>query len=125
MPDLCLLCRLQEGGGCGDPPPPRYTLDDLLVVMPSSHDRLSLIDASRDWRAGMKAFVLLDRPIDGINISTAFLDKKSEFQETYGYFGDMHDSRRWSQVGDARYCGLLMVHACTLRQSRHSGTSSC
>ena len=101
-------CRLQEAG-CGGPPEPRYTLNDLLVVMPSSHDRLSLIDASRDWRAGMKAFVLLDRPIDGINISTAFLDKKEEFQETYGYFGDMHDSRRWSQVGDARCSPALSV----------------
>ena len=49
--------RLQQPpgvqAGCSTPAP-RYTLNDLLVVMPSSHDRLSLVDASRDWREGMK-----------------------------------------------------------------------
>ena len=79
--------------------------------------------------ASTQAFVLLDRPIDGINISTAFLDQKERYKETYGYFGDMHDSRRWSQAGDARcagdHLGWLRPWRCHRERGVKTGACPC
>lgn len=38
---------------------PRYGLQDLLVVIPTSHDRLSLVEAGRSWRSGMQVQYML------------------------------------------------------------------
>ncbi|KAK9799721.1 hypothetical protein WJX73_004054 [Symbiochloris irregularis] len=75
---------------------------DLLVVMPTTIDRLALVEAGRTWRKGLQAYIVLDRPLEGANVSSSLLAGIDEYQETYGHFGDIHNGRIWSQPGDAR-----------------------
>ena len=83
----------------------RYTLQDLLVVIPSSHDRLSLVEAGRAWRKGMQAFIVLDRPLDTRSASQSFLDGREEYRESFGHYADVTDGHVWSTPGDARCSG--------------------
>ena len=76
------------------------------MVMPTTHQRLALVEAGRRWRKGMQAYIVLDRPLDKSLASPSLLAGIDEYQETYGYFGDIHNGRIWSQPGDARWCLL-------------------
>lgn len=72
------------------------------MVMPTTLDRLALVEAGRTWRKGMQAYIVLDKPLEFANASASLLDGIQEYQETYGHFGDIHNGRIWSQPGDAR-----------------------
>ncbi|KAK9816501.1 hypothetical protein WJX72_001161 [[Myrmecia] bisecta] len=62
----------------------KYTRADLLVVMPTSHDRLALVEASRRWRRGIRTFVLADKPL-----SPTLMDKARLHRETWSTYRDI------------------------------------
>ena len=77
------------------------------MVMPTTLERLALVEAGRTWRKGMQAYIVTDRPLESGNVSASLLEGMEEYRETYGHFGDIHNGRIWSQPGDARYGRLL------------------
>lgn len=82
----------------------RYTREDLLVVMPSNHERLSLLEAGRSWRGdGMQAYILLEKALDERNASQSLLNGRGKYRETYGHYADVDARHIWSQPGDARW----------------------
>lgn len=80
----------------------QYTLQDLLVVIPTTHERLSLVEAGRAWREGMQAHIVLEKPLDTQLASKGLLKGRKKYRETYGSYPDAHASHVWSQPGDAR-----------------------
>lgn len=44
--------------------PPKADRDDLLIVMPSSIDRMPMVTASRGWRQGVQTYVAFEQEID-------------------------------------------------------------
>ncbi len=44
--------------------PPKADRGDLLIVMPSSIDRMPMVTASRGWRQGVRTYVAFEREID-------------------------------------------------------------
>ena len=77
------------------------------MVMPSTHERLALVEAGRTWRRGLQAYIVLDKPLEEGTVSPSLLAGIDEYKETYGHFGDIHNGRIWSQPGDARYTRAL------------------
>ena len=55
---------------------------------------------------GMRAYILLERPLDTRAASKSFLDGREEYGEFFGHYADVHDGNRWSTPADAR-SGLL------------------
>ena len=55
------------------PPPaslPPADRDDLLIVMPSSIDRMPIVTASRGWRQGVRTYIAFEQDIDLNNASS-------------------------------------------------------
>ena len=77
------------------------------MVMPTTHDRLALVEAGRTWRKGMQAYIVLERALDREHVSKSLLDGIDEYREVYGHFGDIHNQRIWSQPGDPRWVDIL------------------
>ena len=77
------------------------------MVMPTTLERLALVEAGRTWRRGMQAYIVTDRPLESANVSASLLEGMEEFRETFGHFGDIHNGRIWSQPGDARWGYLV------------------
>ena len=50
-----------------------YTKDDLLIAIPGQTERLSLVEASRPWRQGVKTFVALEKPLKEPEAPKGFL----------------------------------------------------
>ena len=46
--------------------------NDLLIVMPSSIDRMPMVQASRGWRQGIRTFVAFEQEIDFATAPTVF-----------------------------------------------------
>jgi len=44
--------------------PPKADRGDLLIVMPSSIDRMPMVTASRGWRQGVRTYVAFEQEID-------------------------------------------------------------
>ena len=51
----------------------------------------------------MRAYILLERPLDTRAASKSFLDGREEYGEFFGHYADVHDGNRWSTPADARY----------------------
>lgn len=51
---------------------PQADRDDLLIVMPSSIDRMPIVTASRGWRQGVRTYIALEEEIDLANASSIF-----------------------------------------------------
>ena len=43
--------------------PLRYTKADILSVMPADLSRMSLVEASRSWRKGVRTYIIADQPV--------------------------------------------------------------
>lgn len=54
---------------------------------------------------GLKAFILLERPLDTRSVSQSFLDGREEYQETFGHYADVDNRQQWSTPADARQEG--------------------
>lgn len=94
----------------------QYTLQDLLVVIPTTHERLSLVEAGRAWREGMQAHIVLEKPLDTQLASKGLLKGRKKYRETYGSYPDAHASHVWSQPGDAR-CSRYCMPAAAFQRS--------
>ena len=42
---------------------PRYTRADILSVMPADLSRMTLVEASRSWRRGVRTYIIADKPV--------------------------------------------------------------
>ena len=51
---------------------PQADRDDLLIVMPSSIDRMPIVTASRGWRQGVRTYIAFEQEIDLKNASSIF-----------------------------------------------------
>ena len=50
-----------------------YPKDALLIAIPGKTERLSLVEASRPWRQGVKTFVALEKPLKEPEAPKGFL----------------------------------------------------
>ena len=50
----------------------------------------------------MRAYILLERPLDTRVASKSFLDGRKEYGEFFGHYADVLDGNRWSTPADAR-----------------------
>ena len=51
---------------------PQADRDDLLIVMPSSIDRMPIVTASRGWRQGVRTYIAFEEEIDLQDASSIF-----------------------------------------------------
>ena len=81
---------------------------------------------------GMRAYILLERPLDTRAASKSFLDGREEHGEFFGHYADVHDGNRWSTPADARSgllpsfltLDLMLTGSCTLLCTL-SGLATC
>lgn len=60
--------------------PPPANRDDLVIVMPSSIDRMPIVAASRGWRQGVRTYIAFEDEVDLKNASSIFTVCTNAFQ---------------------------------------------
>lgn len=68
------------------------TRDDLLVSLHTSHDRLSLVRASRAWRRGVRTVITSDQKPTSQNTPPGLLDGTGRHREIWRAFKDIGNS---------------------------------
>ncbi|DBA84620.1 TPA: hypothetical protein ACH3X2_006195 [Trebouxia sp. C0005] len=83
--------------------PPKADRVDLLIVMPSSIDRMPMVTASRGWRQGVQTYVAFEQEIDLATAPAVFKEGVAKHNEVYGVCPDQVVSdAKWHKAGDLR-----------------------
>lgn len=61
---VCLTC-LVAGRAASGGAPGQQDLSDLLVVFPTFHKRIGVVEASRAWRMGVSTHIVVDDLVSG------------------------------------------------------------
>lgn len=84
-------------------PSESLTRDDLLIAIPSSLGRLPLVEASRLWREGTRAFVVIESSTAIDAAPPKFKAGMAAAREELGSYADLEEGPpAWHKPGDAR-----------------------
>ncbi|KAK9828631.1 hypothetical protein WJX72_001195 [[Myrmecia] bisecta] len=79
------------------------TLSDLVMAIPSSLDRISLVEAGRSWRRGIHTHVTFELDIAPDPLYNRITQNMAAHNESIGVFADLADSKQFnSKPGDVR-----------------------
>lgn len=77
--------------------------EDLLIVMPSSIDRMPIVKASRGWRQGVRTYIAFEEEIDLATAPSSFREGATLHNEVFGVCPDQAvTDAKWHKAGDLR-----------------------